>query len=190
MLRVTLITISLAACHQPRCDEADYELDGLCVLENGNNPNKEEISYTITHLGDIFNARFNKSIDIVDVLSQVETSVKYMDILSNETDGTLGVTNNSNINLSWTKIHWEDISDSTNCRLHVAVLAHELMHVLADYQMGVSDSDNRDHDIPHLFSPEGCGWWTTSDDPHCTNNIEWEFWQDAYSWCTPILFPR
>ena len=193
-LRIILIIALLPSCHQPRCDEADYETDGLCVILNGEEPEQEQISYAVKRMGELFNNRgVGKHLDITSLLTREEASVKYMRGELQDDDGgiLMGETNNSNIDIMWNLVHDPEIDSSSNCRVHVMVLFHEIGHIVADYHMEVSGSDYRNHEIPGLFMPESCGYgMNTADTAKCHENIEWDLWDSMYEWCTPILFPR
>ena len=184
-----VLTVLLSACHRPRCDEADYETEGLCVILNGREPNREQINYAVLQTGILFNDRgVDDRLSITDFLSDHEASVKYIHGPDTEDDGNdkgleLAETNNSNIDIAWNHVHL-DRDERANCRMHVAVMAHEIMHIIAEYHMGIGYFNWKGHDVPGLFTPEKCGpWWDVPNTSTCRENVEHDMWVDLQEYC-------
>lgn len=108
-------------------------------------------------------------VDVLDMFTHHPISVHYVYELDNR--GEFHMSTND-IVLRYPAANGSDIDA---CVEKYYLLGHELMHYVAKYHLGVSDSDNALHNVPHIF------FYNAPIEDR--DNAEWYVYMDTYSVC-------
>jgi hypothetical protein len=162
-----------SACGIHPCDEADYVVDGLCVIMN-DYPRKQDkrISAMITAIEASVNSRGlrDKSFNMPRMLERVEASLTYVSALpgtryAHENDGAI-----------------EMLDTFTTCGMHEFVLSHELLHIVAREFLHADADSNYYHTTPKVWLSEECDLLDDPDNPVC-DSIEKDAWARMVEMC-------
>lgn len=156
-----------SACGSERSRDCQYELEGLCVLNNGHTIDNDMLLSTIAYTEQEWNKQFGTNLDLFNLIKE-ESLVLFV------TDGviTCGQANNA------AGCYWNDsyissqhLQDNKQCNgqdlQFYQIVAHELLHFIIDKHMG---KDSGDHQDLHV-------WINTipnprTDDNNMCNNVE------------------
>ena len=128
-----IIILSLSGCGAVECD---FYVRGLCVDTGGFPIDSDMLMGTI----DIENAILQTDypeIDITDIFEKENVSLQYVEILPDYR----GKTEENEIQIRFTK----------SCVDRYYVLAHEILHIFAEYGIQAKWSDNANHTVDNLF---------------------------------------
>lgn len=123
-------------CSDP-CDQADFDVEGLCVIQNGYSVNPSEISWIIHEVEREINV--SKKLDLSDLLDSNNVSLSFVD---EKIEGHSGATIGSNI---------IQIVKPTNILDHDFLIGHELLHVISLNFLDTPKNIDMEHKVPFLF---------------------------------------
>lgn len=130
------------------CFYADYITNGVCVITNGYDINRDMIDFVINITEEAFNSIFERTENLPIILEEIKTSVEYVDRkdhrLLTDNGYARGITRGKEILVHIAK---DDTLDTIKCIEHYYVFGHELLHVMSNYIL----KDDRGHYVPNVF---------------------------------------
>jgi hypothetical protein len=186
------LALTLTNCLSSRCESADYEVSGICIIENKYKPNENEIKEAVNLLEHWVNRRSNKQLDIHDLIEERDVAIEYVEAISfPDRDVAATVSHNSYIKIERPEVQVSELYQE--CLLHMAYISHELMHIIAEKWMKVDGDSSYNHNVPYLFEPEHCRVIDTNEDIEgCDNNVETDVISTAGDYCYERIwgYPR
>jgi hypothetical protein len=172
LMFVLLPTTVLISCGAEPCSYFDFKTDGICVTHNGFEVNKDYVSFSVGMLQKSFKT-FGYSFDLEAELESLGgIDARFL----TEADEAFLPDSNSEEGYWGRAYPWENLivmnaqesaALSKSCYVKYYALGHELMHMIAELLMGVSNDDDVDHNVSYLFKR-----WAKDHDKDQGNTVE------------------
>lgn len=165
------------------CDRADLNIDGICVISNDfRTISPEMISLVVSSAQDELLELYNITDDLPSLFENNSVSLEYVPakddkLLLRDGNYARGIALGNKI-----IVNYMTTDDNIgNCMGHYYVFGHELLHVIAKYNMGVSDEDNEVHNVPDMFLN-----WAANNDKDYRFTAEFGIYFDVLCECERI----